>query len=106
MWMFISQRQRPKDKIWWEWMQNSIDKDKTENNTMKETKTMNIKMEGENEREWKKETYGKGRDVHATWKLHSHQDKTKGDEITLTQAHTICAEFLYFIQIQLLKYNG
>jgi len=40
-------------------MQNFNDKDKTENNIMKETKTMNIKMEGENEGEWKKETYGK-----------------------------------------------
>jgi len=86
MWRFISQWQRSKDKIWWEWMQNSNDKDKTEN-----------------EGEWKKETYGKWEwfSRHliggnhqdewkaATWELHSHQDKTKGEEIALTQAHTI-----------------
>ena len=67
-------------------------------------------MEGENEREWKKESYGKGEwwSHHlmggnhqdewkaTTWELHSHQDKTKGEEITLTQAHTNCVEFLYF----------
>jgi len=47
-------------------MQNSNDKDKTESKTMKETKTMIIKWKAKNEGEWKKETYGKGRDVHAT----------------------------------------
>jgi len=40
-------------------MQKSIDKIKIESKIMKERKTMNIKMEGENEGEWKKETYGK-----------------------------------------------
>ena len=60
-------------------------------------------MEGENEGEWKKETYGKWEwcSCHlmggnqqdewkaAIWELHSHQDKSKGEEIALTQAHTI-----------------
>jgi len=36
-------------------------------------------MGGNHQDEWKA----------ATWELHSHQDKTKGEEIALTQAHTI-----------------
>jgi len=36
-------------------------------------------MVGNHQDEWKA----------TTWELHSHSDKTKGEEITLTQAHTI-----------------
>jgi len=48
-------------------------------------------MGGNHQDEWKA----------ATWELHSHQDKSKGEEITLTQAHTNCAKFLYFIQFNM-----
>ena len=77
-------------------------------------------MEGENDGEWKMKTYGKGKwwSHHlmggnnqdkwkaATWEFHSHQDNTKGEKITLTEAHTNCAEFLYFIQFNMRNTKG
>jgi len=48
-------------------------------------------MGGNHQDEWKA----------ATLELHSHQEKTKGKEIALTQAYTKCAEFLYFSKFNL-----
>ena len=48
-------------------------------------------MGGNNQDKWKA----------ATWEFHSHQDKTKGEEITLTQAHTIFVQSNFSIQFNM-----
>jgi len=47
-------------------MQNSIDKDKTESNTMKETKTINIKWEAKMKENGRRKLMKNESDVHAT----------------------------------------
>jgi len=47
-------------------MQNSIDKDKTESNTMKETKTMNIKWKAKMKENGRRKVMEKESDDHTT----------------------------------------
>ena len=44
-----------------------------------------------------------GEKCHATWRVVLLQDECVDHSL---RAYTICVEFIYFIQIQLVKYNG